>query len=106
MTALTFTNRPGVRVTVDVDGDTTRIYNTYSIPRKLLDANAELRKENRRAPLGDSHGAWQKCADNVPLALLMEKIPPEHWEDEKALARFVNDPDLRAFRTDGDHRVF
>jgi hypothetical protein len=102
---ITFTNRPGVRVTVDIDGDTRRVWNTYSIPHKQLDAFKAQRNQNRRAPLGDSDGAWVKCAE-IPLSLLLQKIPPDAWGDEKALAKLLDDPEWRAFRTDGEHRRF
>lgn len=70
------------------------------IDGRLLDANHERGTRTGRAPLGDSHGAWQKCGE-YPISVLFNKLPPEHWEDEKALAKILNDPEMRAFRCDG-----
>lgn len=78
---------------------------TTAIPTSFLDARAEERKRATRAPLGDHHGAWQKVAE-IPLALLFSKIPVDAWEDQAALAKLLNDPDMRNFRSDGDHRQF
>lgn len=82
-----------------------KVQNHQHVSDDLLAKNAEGRKRNARAPLGDSHGGWQKIAD-VPFSLLMSKIPPDAWEDQAALAKLLNDPEIRAFRCDGDHRRF
>lgn len=105
MSKITFQNRPGVHVTVESDGHTTQVWNTYAIPTKALDRNADLRKLNRRAPLGDSHGAYQHVAE-LPLALVLSQIPPELWEDEKEWKKLLNSGEYRFFRVDGDHRTF
>jgi hypothetical protein len=103
--------KPDVRVDVDLTGrdrhgrQKLRLQQTTAIPQSFLDARAEERKRATRAPLGDSHGAYQKIAE-IPLALLFAKIPPNAWNDQAALRKLLNDPDIRAFRSDGDHRRF
>lgn len=89
-----------VEIEIDALADEVRWGVAERIDRRLIDRNHERGTRTGRAPLGDSHGAWQKAAE-VPLSVLMEKLPPETWEDQKALAKFLNDPDNRAFRCDG-----
>lgn len=100
--------QPGSKVDVQLEPASIgkhriRLQQTTAIPRAFLDARAEERKAAGRAPLGDSHGAWQKVAE-IPLSLLFAKIPPDAWQDERALNKLLNDPDLRFFRSDGEHR--
>lgn len=95
--------RPGVRTTVVNDDQVYRWATTERVSGKFLEWVAESRNQEKRAPLGDSHGAWQKVCE-IPMTLFMEKLPPHAWEDKKAIAKLVNDPDLRLFRTDGTHR--
>lgn len=101
--------RPGVSVDVRLDRqrgkELVRLQQTTAIPQSFLDARAEERKNGGRAPLGDSHGAFQKIAE-VPLALLFSKIPPDAWEDQTALRKLLNDPDIRKFRSDAEGRRF
>lgn len=97
--------RPGVRTTVVNDDTVYRWATTARISGKFLEWVAESRNQNKRAPLGDSHGAWQKVAE-IPMTLFLEKLPPHAWEDKAAVRKLVNDPDLRLFRTDGDYRTF
>lgn len=112
MTEQNFTikHRPGVATKVRLDDagrgrHQIRLQQSTAIPTSFLDRLAAQRNAGGRAPMGDSHGAYQKVAE-IPLALLFEKIPPDQWEDQKALAKLLNDPDLRKFRTDGLHRRF
>lgn len=96
---------PYKRIEVDVDelAGQVRWGVTEEVDGRLLDANHERGTRTGRAPLGDSHGAWQKVSE-IPVSVLFNKLPPEHWEDEKALARVLNDPEMRAFRCDGGRR--
>lgn len=94
---------PGSETIVRVTGDEVRWATKTYVPRSLLDANARERALALRS-LPDSKGGWQKVA-TVPLAAFMDWLPkPADWQDWKYLARKLNDPDVRAFRTDGDHR--
>ena len=92
-------------VTIERDGNTLQWATSEWVPNDLLDKLAAQRNMENRAPLGDSHGAWQKCAE-IPLTILLQKIPFDAWGDERAMAKVLNDPDLRAFRCDGNHRRF
>jgi hypothetical protein len=98
---------PNKAVTIRVDDDDrmVRWQAAEHIPEAFLARNRMKQDKGGRAPLGDSHGAWQEVAE-IPLSFLMEKLPPDAWEDEAALRRLVNDPDLKAFRTDAPGRVF
>jgi hypothetical protein len=95
--------RPGVRTTVVQDDKIYRWATAQRVSGQFLEWCKNSRDQNKRAPLGDSHGAWQKVAE-IPMTLFMEKLPPHAWEDKKAIAKLANDPDLRLFRTDGDFR--
>jgi hypothetical protein len=75
------------------------------VPQDLLDRLASARNQERRAPMGDSHGSWVKVAE-IPLSLALQHIPMPDWEDRKAWKKLLDDPDYRAFRTDGNHRKF
>lgn len=96
---------PTTELLLDVDGDMLKWATRVHVPDDLLDRLAEGRKANRRAPLGDKHGSWQKVAE-IPLAHAFDKIPPDAWEDRRAWEKLLNSGELRAFRCDGDHRVF
>lgn len=97
--------RAGARTVIEMDDQMIRWATTPRITQAFLDNLANQRKQNRRAPLGDSHGAWQKVAE-LPVSWLMGKIPPDAWEDKKTIAKLINDSDVRGLRTDGDHRVY
>jgi len=108
--SLTIRRMPGVETKVRLDDagrgrHQIRLQQTTAIPESFLAARAAERAAAGRAPLGDSHGAWQKIAE-IPLALLFSRIPVDAWEDQDALAKVLNDPDLRKFRSDGDYRKF
>lgn len=38
------------------------------------------------------------------MALLIQHLPFDAWGDEKAVAKVLNNPEVRFFRTDGNHR--
>jgi hypothetical protein len=97
--------RQGSKTIVEANGDEVRWSTNEWISDDFLARLKHTRDQERRAPLGDSHGAWQKVAE-IPLSLLMQKLPPEAWEDKRALAKIVNDADLKYFRADGNHRRF
>ena len=59
--------------------------------------NAHMRDAFGRAPLGDSHGAWQPMGE-FSLAAWRQYAPIEAIEDDKAVARWLNDSDRRDFR--------
>lgn len=93
---------------VELDGRTMRHATSEIISQEFLDSLQAQRNLNKRAPLGDSHGAWQKCAE-IPINLIYQNMPKEEWGDERAFERatlrIANDANYRAFRTDGDHRT-
>lgn len=89
----------------EVDGETLRWATTEWVSQRLLDELKASRNQNKRAPIGDRHGSWQKVAE-LPLSLVLQKIPMPDWEDTRAWKKLVNDPDLRYFRADGEHRRF
>lgn len=96
-------HRPGGYTRFEMDGDmltwaTSEVWSHTFLDRLGLERNLE-----RRAPLGDSHGAWQKIA-TIPINLLADQVPMAAWEDTKAINRVLNDSDNRAWRTDGNHR--
>lgn len=97
--------RAGARTVIEMDDQMIRWATTPRITQAFLDSLAASRNLNRRAPLGDSHGAWQKVAE-IPVSYLMGKLPPDAWEDRKALSKIIGDRDVRKLRTDGDHRTF
>lgn len=92
-------------VKATLDGNTLKWTNNEWVPTDLLDRLAAERNLEKRAPMGDSHGSWQKVAE-IPVALLLDRIPFDAWGDDRAMAKVLNDPDLRAFRADGNHRRF
>lgn len=96
-------HRPGGYTKIELDGQMMKWATSEWVCQEFLDKLQDLRNAGGRAPLGDSHGAWQKIAE-VPFNLLADKIPVEAWEDQKAIAKVLNDRDLRYFRTDGDFR--
>ena len=96
-------DRDGARTKVLMDGEMLRWSTSEWISTEFLDRLKAMRDQERRAPMGDSSGCYQKVAE-IPAALLFEKIPPDAWGDEKAMARLLNDPDLKSFRVDGNHR--
>lgn len=102
MAKRTLFTTPHKRVEIDIDemAGVARWGVTEQVDPLLLKRNHERGAVTGRAPLGDSHGAWVKCAE-IPMSMLFEKLPPEAWEDQKALARILNDPENRAFRCDG-----
>lgn len=103
---LALLGRGGKRTVVEVADGRLRWATTQLIPERFLDRlQAERAAAPRRAPLGDAHGAWQKVGE-LPLALVLQHIPPDAWEDGKAWSRLLDDRDLRRFRADGDHRRF
>lgn len=95
--------RDGARTKVMMDGKMLRWATSERVSQEFLDRLKTMRDQERRAPMGDSTACWQKVCE-IPAALLFEKIPPDAWGDEKAMARLLNDPSLRAFRCDGSHR--
>lgn len=98
-------DRPGSRTVIEMDNQMVRWATTPRITQEFLDRLGDQRKQNRRAPLGDKHGAWQKVCE-LPVSWLMGKIPPDAWEDRRAIAKLINDRDVRGLRTDGDGRTF
>lgn len=96
-------DRDGARTKVLLDGRMMHWATSYRVSQEFLDACKQLRDQERRAPMGDSTGSWQRVAE-IPAALLFDKIPPDAWADEKAIGRLLNDPDLKYFRCDGNHR--
>ena len=83
------------------------VQRTTAIPRTFLDARAEERKSDRaaRAPLGDDGLAMMKICE-IPLHLLFAKLPPDAWNDQAALRRLINDPEIAYFRSDREKRRF
>lgn len=96
-------DRDGARTKVLMDGQMMRWSTSEWISQEFLDRLKVMRNMERKAPMGDSHGGWMKCAE-VPVAWLLNKLPPDAWDDQKAVARLLNDPDVRYFRCDGSHR--
>jgi hypothetical protein len=96
--------RQGARTTIQMDGEMVRWATSERVTEEFLKRLKVSRDMNKRAPLGDAHGAWQKVAD-VPVGWLMDRLPVDAWEDKKALAKVLNDPDMRYLRADGDHRT-
>jgi hypothetical protein len=97
-------HRPGGFTKVEFERNVMRWATSEYVSQEFLDLLAAQRNMEQRAPLGDKHGAWQKVAE-IPASMLFDKVPHDAWEDRKAVNRVLNDPDLRAFRTDGTHRV-
>ena len=96
-------DRDGTRTKVLMDGNMLRWATSEWVSTEFLDRLKDMRDQERRAPMGDSTGCYQKVAE-IPAALLFDKIPPDAWADEKAIGRLLNDPDLKYFRCDGNHR--
>lgn len=96
--------RGNVETIIQCNGNEVRWATKTHIPDDWLDANARKRALQRKA-LSDSKGGWQQIADNIPVDLLYQFLPqPETWQDWKYFTRFLNNPDHRKFRVDGDHR--
>jgi hypothetical protein len=95
--------RDGAQTKILLDGDLMQWATSEVISHTFLDACKQMRDLERKAPRGESTSCMQKVAE-IPFSLLISKIPPDAWDDDKAIARLLNDPDLRAFRTDGNHR--
>lgn len=95
--------------TMTMDGRTMQYATSEWISYEWLDRLKAERDLERRAPLGDSHGAWQKCAE-IPLNIIYDNLPKEEWADghafEKAIVRVCNNSDYKMFRTDGNNRKF
>ena len=96
-------HRPGGFTRFEIENKIMKWATSEWVSQDFLDLLASERNLERRAPLGDAHGAWQKVA-TIPTNLLFDKVPPEALDDTKAINRFLNDSDVRAFRTDGNHR--
>lgn len=96
-------DRDGARTKVLMDGSMMRWATSEYISQEFLDRCKSMRDQERKAPRGDSHGGWMKCAE-IPVSFLLSRIPADAWDDQKAIGSLLNDPDLRAFRTDGNHR--
>jgi hypothetical protein len=96
-------DRDGARTKVLMDGQMMRWSTSEWISQEFLDRLKAMRDQERRAPMGDSTGCWQKVAE-IPVSFLLNRIPADAWDDQKAIGSLLNDPDLRAFRTDGNHR--
>jgi hypothetical protein len=98
---------PHGRTVVQVDGDTINWAEQRWISEDMLKRLEHSRNQEKRAPLGDSHGAWQKVAE-IPLSMIYDKLPPGGWSDpeavDKAMRGILNDSDYRLFRADGTHR--
>ena len=97
-------HRPGGFTKFELEGKIMKFATSEWVSQEFLDLLASMRNQEKRAPLGDSHGGYQKVAE-IPASMLFDKIPPDAWDDKKAVNRILNDPDMRAFRTDGTHRV-
>jgi hypothetical protein len=97
-------HRPGGYTKFEFERNVLKWATSEYVSQEFLDLLAAQRNMEQRAPLGDSHGGYQKVAE-IPASMLFDKIPPDAWDDKKAVNRILNDPDLRAFRTDGTHRV-
>lgn len=98
-------HRPGGFTKFEFERNVLRWATSEYISQEFLDLMAESRNLERRAPLGDKDGCWQKVAE-IPASMLFDKVPADAWEDKKALGRIINDSDFRAFRADGNHRTF
>ena len=93
--------RQGAATKVLLDGQTMRWATAEWMSQEFLDRMAALRNLERKAPRGDSHAGWQKVAE-VPLTWLLGKVP--ELDDDRRLARVLNDSDYRYLRCDGNHR--
>lgn len=98
---LKLSTRPGVTTTLEPEGDRVHITNEYEIPNQWVSQNEEkLAACSGRAPLGDSHGAWQLAFNApIPLSLINKYVPMDAWNDEKAWAKLINSADYRRFRS-------
>jgi hypothetical protein len=97
--------RPGTRTTVTMDDQMVKWATSEYVSEEFLKRLAHTRNQEKRAPMGDKHGAWQKVGD-YPAAWFMDQLPKDAWEDKKALGKIINNSDNRAFRADGNHRTF
>lgn len=96
----------GGRTVIELDNEMVRWATTPRVTQEFLDRLAGSRSNApTRAPLGESGGAWEKICE-IPVSYLMGKLPPEAWEDRKALARIINDRDLRKLRCDAEGRTY
>jgi hypothetical protein len=95
--------RAGARTVVQMSNQQIKWATSEWVSEDFLKSMAHTRNQEKRAPLGDKHGAWQKVAE-FPLNWFMNKLPTDAWEDMKAISKIANDGDNRAFRADGNHR--
>lgn len=95
--------RPGAQTKIMLDGQMMRWATSERVSQEFLDRIEQERNLERKAPRGEATSCMQKVAE-IPFSLLISKIPPDAWDDDKAINKLLNDPDLRAFRTDGNHR--
>lgn len=73
------------------------------VDQRKAEQNRAAEANGGRAPIGDSHGAWQKVGE-IPLGFLLSKIPMDALEDRKAILKLLSDPDHRHMRSDAAHR--
>jgi hypothetical protein len=97
--------RPGVRTTITADDDIMKWATAEYVSQAFLDKMAHLRNQEKRAPRGESRGEWQLVGE-YPMSWFMNQLPKDAWEDKKALAKIINDGDMRKFRADGNTRRF
>lgn len=95
---------PSSYIDIEIDDDTMRWQSRALIDHGLIEANHERGRDAGRAPLGDRHGAWYKEAE-IPAAVFFARFPADAWEDEKAIARFLNDSDNRAWKCNGGRTI-
>ena len=103
--------RRGAKTIIECSGSRWSWATTTVVPQSILDANQRARNNApRRAPMGDRTACYQKVAEGIPFETYMNLVPYEHRHDteavDRALERFLNDRDNRAFRVDGDFRTF
>ena len=83
-----------------------KLVHVNRVSQGLLNSTAAARNAAPgRARLGDSHGAYEKYME-IPYSLLLSKLKPGEWLDDKALARIIADPDFAKFRTNNPSRRF
>ena len=93
--------RQGASTKVLLDHQTMKWATAEWVSPEFLARMERLRNLERRAQRGDGHAAWQKVAE-VPYNWLLSKV--HELEDEKAVAKLLNDSDYRKLRCDGSHR--
>lgn len=98
-------HRPGGFTKFEFERNVLKWATSEYVSQEFLDLMAASRNLERRAPLGDKDGCWQKVAE-IPASMLFDKVPADAWEDKRAIGRILNDSDFRAFRADGTHRTF